>query len=205
MTVTLVLIAIIVVASLYAWSKPEVYHNWMMNPYQVHTNRQYYRFLTSAFIHKDYTHLFFNMFTLFFFGRNIEFIYDYFTGTGFIWYLALFLIGVVISDVPTYLKNRDNPGYNSLGASGGVAAIVFSSIMFDPTNKICLFGILCLPGFILGALYLIYSYQRGKQQTDGINHDAHLYGALFGIGFSFLVEPRVIFSFVEQLMDYRLF
>lgn len=206
LSVTTIIIIITVIASLYAWNKPHILQRWIFNPYAVNTHKEYFRFITSGFIHQDYMHLFFNMFTLYFFGNMVEQIYRYLWGTtGLLLYIALYLMAIIVSDISTYLKHRHDPGYNSLGASGGVAAIVFSAILFDPTSNIYLFALIPVPGFVLGALFLIYSYQRAKQMRDRINHDAHLYGALFGILFTIILEPQVISSFIRQIADFRLF
>ena len=124
---------------------------------------------------------------------------------GSVLYIAFYLLGIIVSDIPTYLKKRHTPNYSALGASGGVSAVVFSSILFYPMADLCLYAILCLPGFIWGAIYLIYSYYSGKKAGDHINHDAHLYGALFGIIFTILIYPSVIPLFFEQLKHFQLF
>lgn len=206
LSITLLLIIITVGTSLLAWNKPQVLQKWIFNPYSVYTNKEYFRFLTSGFIHQDYMHLLFNMFTLYFFGPIIErYFYMLYGTTGLILYVVMYLLAVILSSVKTYVKHRHDPGYNSLGASGGVSAVIFSAILFNPTSNIYLFAVLPIPGFILGALFLIYSYQRGKQTGDRINHDAHLYGALFGIVFTIIVYPGVIVNFIEQIASFRLF
>lgn len=206
MSITIIIIVVTVAITFYAWSNPELQYKMMLNPHSVNTRNQWYRFISSGFIHADYIHLGFNMFTLYFFGQAIEYIYSaYFGDLGLILYVALFLFGIIVSDIPTYLKHRHNPGYNSLGASGGVSAVIFSSILFFPLNDICFYAVLCLPGFILGALYLIYSYYMGKKPRNNVNHDAHLYGALFGIIFSIIVQPSVIISFFQEVATYRPF
>lgn len=206
-SITIILIVISVAASLYAWNKPEVMYKWIFNPYSVYTKKEYWRFVTSGFIHQDYMHLFFNMFTLYFFGSVIEQYYAVLFGgtTGIILFVGMYLVAIVISDVATYIKHRNDPSYNSLGASGGVSAIVFSAIMFDPTSNIYLFGLIGIPGFILGALFLLYSYQRSKQMRDRINHDAHLYGALFGVIFTIIIEPNVISHFISEISNFSFF
>jgi len=205
-SVTLILIAINVAASLYAWKRPDIFQRWLFNPYLVSHRKQYYRFITSGFIHNDYMHLLFNMFTFYFFGQVIEQIYGYYAeGYGIVLFLALYFVGMIIADIPTFIKHRNNPNYNSVGASGAVSAVVFSSIMFQPLNEICLFALLCLPGFILGGLYLLYSYYQGRKMSDNINHDAHLYGALFGIAFTIAIWPGVIPHFFEQLSNFKIF
>lgn len=206
MSFTLIIIIITVITSFAAWNNPALESKWIFNPYLVLTKKQYYRFLTSGFIHQGYIHLGFNMFALYFFGRVIEQIYGYYLGVNGSWYfLILYLLGIVISDIPTFFKHREHPGYNALGASGGVAAVVFSSILFLPLNDICIYGIFCLPGFILGVLYLIYSYYQGKNMSDNINHDAHLFGALFGLIYSFFIYPDVLRLFFDQIISFRIF
>ncbi|MEK6482135.1 rhomboid family intramembrane serine protease [Catalinimonas sp. 4WD22] len=206
-SITIILIVISVAASLYAWNKPEVMYKWIFNPYSVYTKKEYWRFVTSGFIHQDYMHLFFNMFTLYFFGSVIEQYYTYLFGgtTGIVLYIGMYLVAIIVSDVATYIKHRNDPSYNSLGASGGVSAIVFSAIMFDPTSNIYLFGLIGIPGFILGGLFLLYSYQRSKQMRDRINHDAHLYGALFGVIFTIIIEPNVISHFISEISNFSFF
>ncbi|MDW7693300.1 rhomboid family intramembrane serine protease [Flammeovirgaceae bacterium SG7u.111] len=206
-SITLGLIIVIVVASLAAWQKPEYYYKLMLNPYRVQRDKEYYRLVSSGFIHNGYGHLFFNMFTLYFFGSLMEaLLYREIGSTGSYYLILLFLVGVIVSDIPTYLKHRNNPNYNSLGASGGVSAVVFASIMFNPLSPIYLMFIpLPIPGFIMGALYLIYSYYQSKQGRDNINHDAHFYGALFGVIFSIAIKPSVAISFFQQLATWSAF
>jgi membrane associated rhomboid family serine protease len=142
------------------------------------------------------------MFALFFFGQHVAY---YFGPQGNILMITLYLLGIVIADIPTYLKYQDVPKYNSLGASGGVAAVVFSSIMFEPINPIYIMFIpIGIPGFILGALYLVYSYYQGKRMSDNINHDAHLFGAIFGLAFTVILRPGVVISFVQQISNWSL-
>ncbi len=196
------ILIVTIAASFYAWNRQDIYQKWLLNPYQVKHSKQYWRFITSGFVHLNYTHLFFNMFALYFFGQHVAY---YFGTLGNQLLVILYLSGIVISDIPTYLKYKDVPNYNSLGASGGVAAVLFSSIMFEPLNPIYIMFIpIGIPGFVLGTLYLIYSYYQGKQMSDNINHDAHLYGAIFGLVFTVLLRPGVIVSFVQQIKDWSL-
>jgi membrane associated rhomboid family serine protease len=114
-------------------------------------------------------------------------------------------MAIVVSDLPSYFKKKNDPRYNSLGASGGVAAIIFAFIAFKPVQDICLFVAICLPGFILGTAYILYSYYQGKKANDNINHDAHLYGAAFGFIFCILMYPPAITNFFRQIMNWKLF
>jgi membrane associated rhomboid family serine protease len=178
----------------------------MFNPYQISKNGQVYRFISSGFIHDGWVHLGFNMFTFYFFGRNVEQIYTYVLGpSGPLIFVGMYLLAIVISDLPSFFKYKDFQGYNSLGASGGVSAVVFSSILYMPLSDICLYGFICLPGFVLGILYIIYSVYQGKSMSDNINHQAHLIGALFGVIFSVIINPGALPAFIEQISSYRIF
>ncbi len=200
LTTTTWILIVTIAASFYAWNRQDIYQKWIMNPYQVKHHKQYWRFITSGFVHINYTHLFFNMFALFFFGQHVAY---YFGIMGNQLLVILYLLVIVISDIPTYLKYKDVPNYNSLGASGGVAAVLFSSIMFEPLNPIYIMFIpIGIPGFVLGTLYLVYSYYQGKRMSDNINHDAHLFGAIFGLVFTVLLRPGVLVSFVQQIKDW---
>ena len=204
--VTYTIIGVTVLISMMAFSRTNMFAEFMMNPYKVKSRGQYYRFITSGFIHQNHMHLILNMFSFYFFGRNIEVIFGMVFGDwGRVYYIALYFIAIVVSDLPSYLKHKDNPGYNSLGASGGVAAVIFASIVFQPVQKICLFIAICLPGFILGTGYIIYSYYQGRKSNDNINHDAHFYGALFGFIFCVVLYPPSLMGFVNQIIGWKLF
>ncbi|MEO9803631.1 MAG: rhomboid family intramembrane serine protease [Reichenbachiella sp.] len=206
MSWTVVIIIANVIVSYMGFQNPSLQYKLTMNPVAILQGRQWYRVLTSGFIHSNWSHLAFNMFTFYFFGRLVEQIFGALKGDlGGIYFVAFYLLGIVISDLPSLIKHKDHPHYNSLGASGGVAAVVFCSILFFPTEYIYLFAAIPIPGFILGALYLIYSYTKGKQLSDNVNHDAHLIGAVFGLVFSVIMEPRVLGSFIQQIADWKVF
>lgn len=206
MSWTVVIIIANVVVSYMGFQNPSLQYKLTMNPVAILRQGQWYRVITSGFIHSNWTHLAFNMFTFYFFGRLVEQIFGALKGSqGGIYFLVFYLLGIVISDLPSLFKHKHNPHYNSLGASGGVAAVVFCSILFFPTNPICLYGFICIPGFILGVIYLIYSYTKGKNMSDNVNHDAHLIGAVFGLIFSVIMEPRVLASFVQQISEWQIF
>ncbi len=202
---TLVLIILTTVASISAWNNTSLLNRWMFNPYSVYHGKQYYRFLSSGFIHSNTVHLLFNMIALFFFGGVIERIYNnVFGGFGILFYLITYLAGIIVSNLKTYFKHRDSSYYNSLGASGGVASVLFASILYRPTVGICLYFMICIPAFILGAIYLIYSYYSGKKVSDNVNHDAHLFGSLFGLVFTAILRPVVLVEFFQQVIEFDL-
>lgn len=200
MSITVILICITVALSFYTFKKAELQGRLMMNPYQIRTKGQYYRFLSSGFIHRDHMHLLWNMFSFYFFGTSVERdLSALFGEAGVYYFIALYLSAIVISDIPTYLKNRNKPSYNSLGASGGVGSVIFVFIILEPLQLICLYIAFCMPGFIFGVGYMIYTYYQGRKANDNINHDAHLYGALYGLLFCIVVYPASLMLFYEQV------
>jgi membrane associated rhomboid family serine protease len=201
LTLTIGIIVITSGVSLYAMNQRQVLNKLMMNPYMVTNRGQYYRTITSGFIHADHIHLLFNMISFYFFGTGLESIFQMIFGSlGGVYFVLMYLLAIVVSDIPTLIKHRNNPGYNSLGASGAVSAVIFACILFDP-----LLEIYFLPGFIMGTAYLIYSSVSSRRSRDGINHDAHLYGALFGIIFCLVLYPASFQIFLARLSEWKFF
>jgi len=56
-----------------------------------------------------------------------------------------------------------------------------------------------VPAIIYAVLFLVYSAFMSRKGGDNINHDAHFYGALFGIVFTIAVRPEVIRIFLDEL------
>ncbi len=205
MNPTLILLLLNIGASLYAWNNQDVYRKWMMNPYKVSTDNEYYRFISSGFIHGDWMHLIFNMIALYSFGNNLEDYLRTVVGKDYqLYYYGLYVVALILSELPTYLKHKNDAGYNSLGASGAVSAVVFACILIEPTNLIYIYFIR-MPAFIFGFAYLGYSYYASKKSLGGINHDAHFYGAIVGVAAIILIHPPVMVEFFEQIKDWNLF
>jgi membrane associated rhomboid family serine protease len=206
MSVTIVLIIITIGISWYAWNTPSVLEKLVLNPVSIRQKKEYYRFISSGFIHADFGHLLFNMISLWFIGEGIENLFNYLFGSqGSLYFIALYLLGIIVSDMPSFWKNRTNPNYNSLGASGGVAAVLFAAILFAPLMDIYLYFAIRMPGFVFGLLFLGYSMWQSKKGLSYINHDAHMYGALFGMIFMAVVYPPSVPNFFSQLAGWSPF
>jgi membrane associated rhomboid family serine protease len=206
LSLTFLFIIITIGVSYYALQKPAVMHKLIFNPYTIHHRKEWYRFFSSGLIHADYIHLAVNMFVLYSLGQIVEFYFSITFGErGQLYFFLLYASALAMSIIPTFNKHKDDPSYNGLGASGAVSAIVFSFIVFDPMKSLCLYGleILCLPGIIFGVLYLVYCYYMGKKGGDNINHSAHMWGALYGFGFTILLRPSLIGDFFERLIYFR--
>jgi len=140
------------------------------------------------------------MFSFYFFGTAVEALLGaLFNEAGLYYFIALYLTAIIVSDIPSYLKEKNNVNYNSLGASGGVGSVIFVFIIFQPLQSICIYFALCMPGFVFGVGYLLYTYYQGRKAKDNINHDAHLYGALYGLLFCIAVYPASLPNFYEQI------
>ena len=196
---TIIVIILTALVSFGAFNNRQLYNDLILYPPAINRG-QYYRFLTSGFIHADLQHLLFNMLTLYFFGRVME---DFLNNELGKWaFLTLYLGAIVISDIPSYLKNKNNPGYASLGASGGVSAVLFAYIILAPWTTIYVF-ILPVPAIIFGVLYMGYSIYMSRKGTDNVNHDAHLWGAVFGIVFILINMPEQLAGFIERILNPR--
>ena len=170
-----------------------------MSPYQVIHRKEWYRVITHGFVHADMTHLLVNMFTFWSFGIYMEQYYQY-VGLGKWGFLLLYFGGMIFSSSFDLAKQKDNPYYLSVGASGAVSAVLFSSIFFDPWGKIYFFALLPIPGILFGVVYLLYCQYMAKQASDHINHNAHFLGALFGFLLPALLNPSLVKLFVGALM-----
>jgi membrane associated rhomboid family serine protease len=199
---TILLVAITIIVSLIAFSNPTVMNKGMLNPYQVHHRHEYWRLITSGFLHADTMHLLVNMMVLYSFGTAVEYYFDaYFGSKGTFYFLVLYLGGILVANAPSVAKHKDNHYYNSLGASGAVSSILFAAILFAPWTKVYLFFVIGIPGILLGPLYLFYEYKMSQRGGTGINHDAHFMGAIFGLLFTIILKPQIFLDFIEKLMN----
>jgi membrane associated rhomboid family serine protease len=168
-------------------------------PPAISMQHQYYRFLTCGLIHADFMHLAFNMFTLYFFGTALENYYMGELGLQHYYYPILYTTALIAANIPTYLKRKDDYNYRSLGASGAVCAVLFAFILIRPWDTVALFSFIRMPAIIYAALFLGYSIYMSRRGGDNVNHDAHLWGALFGILFTAAVHPAILSDFMQQL------
>jgi membrane associated rhomboid family serine protease len=196
--ITLAIIIITCFISLTGFRNGKVVDELIFWPPAINKKHQYYRFITCGLIHADYMHLIFNMLTLYFFGTVMEAHYQGELGLQSYYYLALYVGALIVSNIPTYIKHRKDYNYRSLGASGAVSAVLFAFILLRPWQRIIVL-FFPVPAIIYGGLFLFYSAYMSRKGGDHVNHDAHFYGALFGILFTIAVRPDVLDIFTNEL------
>lgn len=200
MLITLGIIAVTCIVSFLAFKNPRLMDDLILWPPAIERKREYHRLVTYGLVHADAGHLLFNMLTLFFFGRVMEGFYAARFGTfGF---LLFYLGGLVVSILPTYIKNRHNASYRSLGASGAVSAVLFAFILLAPWSRIIVL-VLPMPAILYAVLYIGYSIYMDRAGHDNVNHSAHLWGAAYGVLFTVLMNPAVLPYFLGQLAQPR--
>lgn len=214
LTVTNCIVGINVILSILAFQNRDFLSKMLFNPYQVVHRKEYYRVLSHAFIHGGIIHLFFNMYVLYSFGNLIERIFTnekifhrlfpdtafWGSSKGYLFYILLYLGGLLFAVLPAIRKHKDNPSYNSLGASGAVSAVVMAFIILLPTTNLRLFFIpIDIPAFILGGAYLAYEYYMSKRGQTGIAHDAHFWGAIYGLVLLLVLRPYFGLHFLRQV------
>jgi membrane associated rhomboid family serine protease len=209
LNVTLIIIIITCIISVSAFQKESIIDDLIFYPPAINNQKQWYRFITCGFIHADFMHLAFNMYSLWMFGGAVEDAFiRIFGDMGIAYYILLYISSLVVCLMPTYAKNIDNYYYRSLGASGAVSAIVFTFIFIAPADKMSLLILpIPAPAFLFGALYLGVSAYLSKKGTSYVNHSAHLWGAIYGIVFLivttyFFSSFRAVSWFIEQITNY---
>lgn len=204
MNLTLIIIVITSIFSIIAFNKPDLFYKHQFNPYLINERREWYRFFTHALLHADWIHLLLNMYVLYSFGNIVEIYYKMaFEEKSEFYYAILYVGAILTSSIPAFEKHKHNSWYNAVGASGAVSAVVFASILFNPTAKIGIIFIpIGIPAFVFGFLYLLYSYYMAKKEHDNIAHDAHFFGALFGIMFTLILDRDIGKNFLHIVYSY---
>ena len=164
---------------------PNIHQRLLLRPYSAARGVRRWTLLTSGFVHADLMHLLLNGMSLWFFGPLLE------QTIGSFLFALLFLTGLVLSQWRSYAKHRNDPSYATLGASGAISAVVFACIVHHPQQSLFILPIpFPIPAPLFAVAYLAYSWWSARQARDHINHDAHLDGAITGLLFVALTDPR---------------
>ncbi|MEI7422046.1 MAG: rhomboid family intramembrane serine protease [Prolixibacteraceae bacterium] len=201
-SITIMLVVIISLTSILAFSNREVIKQFEFNAFKIYHKKQYHRLLSHVLVHANWEHLLVNMIVLWSFGGVVEHYYEmYFGGYSTYYYLILFVGSAIFSSLWALIKQRNNVYYSAVGASGAVSAVLFSAIFFNPWENIYFFGVLPMPGIIFGLLYLYYSFYMSRKKLDNIGHDAHFLGAVIGFCMPMIIRPSLFWDFVNLLFS----
>lgn len=200
--VTIILISVTCLVSILCLSGRLNINKLLFHAYSVWHRKDWYRMLTYGVVHAGWGHLFFNMLTLFFFGRVVEEYFQLaFGGTlGIVLYLVLYVSAIAVSTVWDLVKYKDDWNYSAVGASGAVSAILFASILFEPKMGIYIYLIpIPVPGYVFAPLYLLYCWYMARRNQDNIGHSAHFWGAVYGLVFPLVCRPDILGHFLASL------
>lgn len=209
MYITYLLLAAIILVSVYAFSNETLKRRLMFNAYDVVHHRKWYRSFTHAFIHADWMHLFFNVYVLYVFGVGERLggiepeLVRIYGPQGYMYYGSLYLGGILFSTIWSLYKHKDNMHYNALGASGAISAVVFAYIIINPSAKL---GIIFIPGvsipaYLFGPGMILLEYYLAKRGRTNIGHDAHISGAIFGIVFMGILDYQYLLEFFSKFVS----
>lgn len=199
--ITYILMATIAIVSYMAFNNQHMKYKLAFHPYGTYHNNEYSRFITSIFVHADWTHLLLNLFVLYGFGISMENEFKSLSmqlygspQIGYLHYFAIFFLSGIIGDLPDYLMKRNLPQYYSLGASGAISGLLFAFIMLHPTARMVVFIGIPVPmvAWLYGILYVAFSIYASRSSHDNVNHLAHLGGALTGILYILFIFPGII-------------
>ena len=175
MSVNIIIIFSIAAVSFLGFSNQTLFLKFLFKPNSILKDKEWYRFISSAWLHADYMHLFVNLFVLYSFGNFLEYFLNmYYEEQSSVLYLFLFLGSTVISHIPSYVKHKYNYSYQAVGASGGVSGILFAYILINPLSMLELYLFIPIPAIVFGILYLWYSLYMSKKNIDNIGHEAHI-------------------------------
>lgn len=177
---TIVIITVNVLISIKGFNDYSFFEKYKFNIAGIRRGEQI-RIFTSGFLHVDFTHLFFNMITLYFFANVVL------VNVGVSKFMIIYLLSLIVGNLLSLYFHKDEYHYSAVGASGAVMGIIYSAILFAPDSTIYF-----MPAWMFGLLYLFYSIYGMKKRIDNIGHDAHFGGAIAGYISTIAFAPFLI-------------
>jgi membrane associated rhomboid family serine protease len=187
--VSLLLIITNVIFSYQGFRDPEFFERYKFEVEKILIYRDYKRILTSGFLHVNWLHLLFNMFSLWVFSGALQSI------LGPAQFLLIYFAGLVGGNLLSLRIHRGDSTYSVVGASGAICSVLFASIAIFPGQMISFFGLFALPSWIYGLLFTAFSIYGIRSRQNNVGHEAHLGGALVGMLLVLLLHP---YAFIEN-------
>jgi membrane associated rhomboid family serine protease len=185
--ISLILILVNCFVSWKGFNDRNFYERYEFSVEKVKIYKQYYRLVTSGFLHVNWMHLIFNMLALYFFSSSVELYF------GPLQFLLVYFSSMIGGDLLSLFIHRFDSGYSSVGASGAVNGIIFASIAVFPGMKMGLFFIpVAIPAWIFGLAYVAYSIYGIRSRRDNVGHESHLAGALIGMLLAVAMFPAAL-------------
>jgi membrane associated rhomboid family serine protease len=215
MSVTIIILVITALVSYQAFSNYELFTKLQLNPWSVKHKKEYYRILSHTLIHADWGHLILNMFVFYSFGTFLESVFtnplvfrDAFPSFnfwgiqfGYIAFIGLYIVGAAIASIPAMKKHSDNYAYNAVGASGAVSAMLMAFMIMFPLHKVSFFFFFPLPAYIAAPVFFLMEHYMQKRGRTNVAHDAHIWGALAGILYVFILNPQFLVRFITVVRN----
>jgi membrane associated rhomboid family serine protease len=201
MAFTYGIILLTVAASIICFNNEELFNRLKFNAFDVKHSNQWYRFFSYGFLHSGWIHLLINMAVFYSFGALVEQAFKvYFKEKYILYFILLYLGGLLLSIIPAFGRHKNDVFYNAVGASGAVSSVIFASIIIFPKAPISFFFIpVEIPAWIFGGLYILYEFYMSQNAKDNIGHDAHFWGAVYGVIFTIALKPALAAEFLKQI------
>lgn len=184
--VTLIIIAANVLMSLKGFKDYNFFEKYKFNIAGIRRGENV-RMISSGFLHVDFSHLLFNMLTLYFFANVVI------VNVGVLRFALIYLASLLVGNLLSFYFHKNEYHYSAVGASGAVTGVLYSAILFYPDMSLYLFFIpIPIPAWIFGLLYLLYSIYGMKNRVGNIGHDAHFGGAIAGYVLTILFNPEIL-------------
>jgi membrane associated rhomboid family serine protease len=202
--ITTAILLITGIVSWLAFNNSALFDKLLNNPYKVKHQKQYYRILSHTLVHADIMHLALNLLVFYSFGQIMEISLKatYGLQAGSIYYLILYVVGAIAATLPSLRKHGDNYGYNSVGASGAVSAVMMAYMIFFPLSQLSFFFFIPMPAFLGVLVFFVFEHMMNRSGKTNIAHDAHIWGALFGILFVVVLDPNAVLRFFYSVKAY---
>lgn len=187
--VGIAIVVLNVLVSLKGFNDPMFFNRLTFEVNRVLKHGEWYRTLSSGFLHVSWNHLLFNMLTLFFFAGNVE------TALGPLAFAVIYFGSLIGGNLFSLFVHRHNDLYRAVGASGAVSGVVFAAIAIFPGMKLAFilipFG---FPAWVYGLGFVLYSIYGIRSQRDNIGHEAHLGGGVIGLLIAILYVPQMLYA-----------